>query len=150
MGLTDFSFETPVSASPGKAWEWITSLRGISREIRPYFRMTAPKGIESISDLDIVTGRPLFRSRVFLFGFIPIDYSDLTLIEIEQGTGFIEQSPMGSMKLWRHERRIVPSAAGCTIRDHITFEPRMAASFTAWFMRKVFKHRHRVLKKNLG
>jgi hypothetical protein len=110
----DILFESEVSASPPKVWEWITSLKGISSEMRPFFRMSAPKRVASIEDLDIVPGRTLFRSRVFLFGFIPVDYSDITLIEIERGSGFVEESPMGSMRLWRHERRIVPTPGGST------------------------------------
>ncbi len=112
--------------------------------------MTAPKGFESIEHSNVVLGKPLFRSKVFLFGFLPIDYSDITLIEFEKGSGFVEQSPMGSMKLWRHERRIIPTPGGCKIIDHLTFEPKMASAFTGWFIRTVFKHRHNVLRKNLN
>lgn len=150
MGIFDLSFESEVSASPKKVWEWITSLKGISTEMWPYFRMTAPKGFDSIEHWNIILGQPLFHSKVFLFGFLPIDYSDITLIEIEKGSGFIEQSPMGSMKLWRHERRIISTVTGCKIIDHLTFEPKMASSFVGWFIRTVFQHRHSVLRKNLG
>ncbi len=117
--------------------------------MRPYFRMTSPAGVTSIDDFSIVAGKPLFRSRVFLFGVFPIDYSDITLIEIHRGSWFIEQSPMGSMKLWRHERRIVPTTGGCRIIDHVTFEPRWASPVVAWFIKAVFRHRHRVLQQNL-
>ena len=150
MSTFNLSFESEVSASPQKVWEWITSVKGILAEMRPYFRMTAPKGFDSIDNLNITLGQPLFHSKVFLFGFLPIDYSDITLIELEKGFGFVEKSPMGSMKLWRHERRISPTAGGCKITDHLTFEPKRASSFTGWFIRTVFKHRHRVLRKSLG
>ncbi len=150
MEPIDFSLESLVTESPENAWAWITSLEGISKELSPYFRMTAPKGITSINDLTIVPGKPLFRSRVFLFCIIPIDYSELTLSEIRRGAGFIEQSPTGSMKLWRHERRIVPTDSGCMIQDHVTFEPRWASPLVAWFMRIVFRHRHRVIHRNLN
>lgn len=149
MGIFDLTFESEVSSSPQKVWEWITSIKGISAEMWPYFRMTAPKGFDSIVNFNIILGQPLFRSKVFLFGFIPIDYSDITLIEMEKGSGFVEKSPMGSMKLWRHERRIIPTAGGCKITDHLTFEPKMASSLTGWFIRTVFRHRHRVLRRNL-
>jgi ligand-binding SRPBCC domain-containing protein len=150
MGIFDLSFESEVSASPQKVWEWIISLKGISSEMWPYFRMTAPKGFESLENLNIILGQPLFRSKVFLFGFLPIDYSDITLIEIEKGSGFVEKSPMGSMKLWRHERRIISTASGCKIIDHLTFEPKMATQIIGWFIRTVFQHRHKVLRKNLN
>ena len=150
MGRIELSFESELTASPQKVWEWITSLQCILSEMRPYFRMTAPPGMESIQNVDIIPGRPLFRSRVYLFGFIPIDYSDLTLIAIDRGSGFIEQSPMGTMKLWRHERRIVEVPGGCRIIDSLTFEPAMASAIVGWFIRTVFRHRHAVLRRNLG
>jgi hypothetical protein len=95
----------------------------------------------------------MFRSYVFLFGLLPIDYSDMTLMEINPGQGFVEQSPMGSMKLWRHERRIIPSSSHPTavlLVDQLTFQPRMAKRIVGWFIRRVFIHRHGVLKTNLG
>jgi len=60
---------------------------------------------------------------------------------------------MGSMKLWRHERRIVPCPADSSavlLADHITFNPRMAKRLLGWFIRRIFIHRHEVLKMNLG
>ena len=150
MDVIEILLESSVTTSPEEAWAWITSLKGISEEMHPYFRMTAPAGVTSINDIAVDPGKPLFRSRVFLFCILPIDYSDITLVEINKGTGFIEQSPMGSMKLWRHERRIVPTADGCKIVDHVTFEPKWASPVVGWFIRVVFRHRHRVLQKRLG
>jgi ligand-binding SRPBCC domain-containing protein len=150
MSPIEFTFESAVTASPADAWKWITSLKGISAEMWPYFRMTVPRGAESIEDLDVTPGKMLFRSKVYLFGFLPIDHSDLTLIEIRDGEGFIEQSPMGSMKLWRHDRRIVPTANGSQIIDHLTFEPRWIKGVTAWFIHTVFLHRHKVIRQRLN
>ena len=57
------------------------------------------------------------------------------------------------MKLWRHERRLLdnPKAPGTNIlTDHLTFEPRAVKSLVTWFVRKVFTHRHQVLRKRFG
>lgn len=84
---------------------------------------------------------------------LPIDYSDMTLLELKDGQGFVEQSPMGSMRLWRHERRIVPCPSGSNailLVDQLTFQPRMAKRLVGWFIRRVFIHRHNVLKANFG
>jgi ligand-binding SRPBCC domain-containing protein len=143
-------FHSRLAASTDEVWKWITSWKNISMEMRPYFRMTAPKGVTSIEDVNIVPGQPLFRSRVYLFGIIPIDYSDVTLVELDTGRGFVEQSPMGSMRLWRHERRISNGAHGCTLTDVLTFQPRRARRIVAWFIGRVFMHRHAVLKRYLG
>jgi hypothetical protein len=112
-------------------------------------RMTVPKDIANILDLEIHLGRPLFRSWVLLFGVLPIDRSDLTLIELDVGHRFLEQSPMFTMKLWRHERTIEPRETGCTITDRLEFQPRFAAGTVRWFITKVFTNRHEVIRRNL-
>ena len=146
-------FESELHAPVAHIWEWITSVEGISAEMWPFFRMTFPKGVRSLNDVRVQLGVPIFRSYVFLFGVMPIDYSDMTLIKFDPGQGFVEQSPMGSMKLWRHERRINPSPSDPTaalLVDQLTFQPRMAKRLAGWFIRRVFIHRHEVLKANLG
>ena len=143
-------FSSRLAAPTDEVWKWISSWKSISTEMWPYFRMTAPNGVTSIDDLNVVPGTPLFRSRVYLFGIIPIDYSDVTLLELDKGRGFVEQSPMGSMTLWRHERRISNGANGCTLTDILTFQPRMSRRLVAWFIGRVFKHRHAVLRRYLG
>ena len=145
-------FESKLDAPPKRIWEWITSLDGISTEMWPFFRMTFPKGVRSLNDVVIKPGVRMFRSYVFLFGILPIDYSDMTLMELDIGQGFVEQSPMGSMSLWRHERRIIESQSDpitVILVDHLTFRPRIARRFVGWFIKHVFIHRHKVLKANL-
>jgi ligand-binding SRPBCC domain-containing protein len=145
-------FESKLHAPTELVWEWITSVKGISAEMWPFFRMTTPKGIRSLSDLHINPGVRMFRSYVFLFGVLPIDYSDMTLVELDDGLGFVEQSPMGSMKLWRHERRIVPcpsDPSAVLLVDQLTFRPRIARHLVEWFIRHVFTHRHKVIRANL-
>jgi len=146
-------FESTLPASREQVWEWITSVKGISAEMWPVLRMTVPRGIRSLADVPLTAGAPLFRSYVFLFGVLPFDYSDLTLLEITAGDGFVEQSPMGSMKLWRHERRIVPSPtdrSAVVLVDQLRFEPRFASSLVRWFIRRFFEHRHRVVRAHFG
>ena len=125
-------------------------MAGILAELRPIARMTAPRGITSILDIDVKLGTPLTRSWFLLFGFLPLDRSDLTLIELNDGHGFVEQSPMLSMRLWRHERTIDSVAGGSKISDRLTFEPRFCARLVRWFIAAVFRHRHRVLRRELG
>ena len=102
-------FESRLQASPEQLWRWITSVDGILREIRPLLSMSVPPGIRSLEDLEVVPRRPLFRSHMRLFGLLPLGTSQLTLLELTPGRGFIEQSPMTGMRLWRHERRILPA-----------------------------------------
>ncbi len=87
-------FESRLQASPEQLWRWITSVDGILREIRPLLSMSVPPGIRSLEDLEVVPRRPLFRSHMRLFGLLPLGTSQLTLLELTPGRGFIEQSPM--------------------------------------------------------
>lgn len=122
---------------------------GIAREMAPYLRMSAPLGVTDLTSLDPEPGKRLFRSWIKLFGVLPVDYSDLTLVSMEEGVGFVEQSPMGTMRLWRHERRITPDGEGCVLSDVLTFEPRLAGWLTVRIVRALFGHRHRMLRKYL-
>jgi hypothetical protein len=47
----------------------------------------------------------------------------------------------------RHERTLVPDAAGTRIVDHLTVEPRLALTqpVTKWMVGHIFDHRHRRL-----
>ncbi len=153
MARFEFEFTSRLSGPPEAVWRWITSLEGISAEMRPWMRMSAPGGIGSILDLEVVPGQRLFRSTLYLLGFLPIDRSDLTLVEIEPGRGFVEQSAMLSMRLWRHERRILDDPgdpAGVLLVDRLTFEPKLGGPLVGWFTRRFFEHRHRVLRARLG
>lgn len=149
MSIT-LTFKTEVLASKEKTWEWITSVDGISKELSPLLKMTTPKNVSDISSVEINTGEPLFVSIVLLFGFFPIDYSKLTLLKIDIGEGFIEQSPMGSMKVWRHERSIFSKEKGCEVKDVLNFQPRFFSSLLCVFVKQLFNHRHRMLGKYLG
>jgi len=112
--------------------------------------MRFPTGIENLDALTVVPRRPLFRSSFFLLGIVPIDYSHVTLLEIEPGVGFVELSQMGSMKRWRHERRIEGSAEGSVITDRLEFEPRLCRGVSKWLVQKLFEHRHRSLRSGLN
>ncbi|MCD6060417.1 MAG: hypothetical protein K0S16_728 [Moraxellaceae bacterium] len=146
-------FASTLDVSREEAWRWITSVRGIATELRPLMGMSVPPGVTSLADLAFVPEQRLFRSRIMLFGLLPVDFSDLTLLELKENEGFVEQSPMGSMRLWRHERRIgaVPGDTGrCTVTDLLSFEPRLARGLSTWAVKQLFTHRHAVLRRELG
>lgn|GEM_PF-151919 len=146
-------FESRLRAPAEAVWSWLTSVRGIRAEMWPWLFMTVPKGLRSIEDIEIRPGQRMFRSYVFLFGVLPIDYSDMTLLELKPGEGLLEESPMGSMKLWRHKRYIEPCPTDpdmVMLVDELAFQPRLARRLTAWFIRRVFNHRHKVLRARLS
>jgi ligand-binding SRPBCC domain-containing protein len=95
-------------------------------------------------------GKPMFRSWITLFHVIPFDFSDLTLMSLEEGVGFVEQSKMGTMRSWRHARRITPAGGGCVLTDELAFEPRIMGWLSFRIVRAFFAHRHRRLERYLG
>lgn len=146
-------FESRLHASRERVWERVASVDGILAEMRPFLRMTTPSGLRSLDEIDVTPGEPMFRSRLLLFGFIPFGHSDMTLLEIDPGRGFVEQSPMGSMEMWRHVRRIEPSpghSEAVVLVDELTFRPRFARGIVSWFIQRLFEHRHKVLRAAFG
>lgn len=146
-------FESELSGSRQQVWDWVTDVQCLRREMRPFIFMTAPRGVRRLRDLDPRPGKPLFVSVILLFGILPVDYSRLTLHAIEEGHGFREQSPMGSMRHWSHSRQLLvnPRRAGMVVlRDTLCFEPRFAVRPTVWFVERFFSHRHAVLRRSFN
>ena len=115
--------------------------------------MTVPRGARGLSLEDVQPGRRVGRSWVLLLGLIPVDYDDLTLVEVEPGRRFLERSPMGSMRHWEHERVVEPRGeAACAVTDRLTFEPRLrgAERPARRIVERLFRHRHRRLREHFG
>lgn len=147
---TTLLFESDLAASPEAVWAWITSFDDIAREMSPVLRMSSPKGVKDLAGASFTPGVAMFRSWISLGGIVPIDFSDLTLVSLTPGVGFVEESAMGSMRRWRHERHITPLESGSRVTDTLTFEPRFGGRLTAAFVRWFFSHRHNMLRKYLG
>jgi ligand-binding SRPBCC domain-containing protein len=144
--------ESILSATPEAVWERVSTFDGINDELRPLMRMTAPAAIRSLEPADVVLGQRIFRSWILLFGVLPIDYDDLTLVALEPGHGFHERSRMASMPVWEHERTLEPAGAGCLLRDRLSFNPRLPGMgpLLEGFVRATFRHRHRRLRRRFG
>jgi len=143
-----FTLATTVPASPAEAWSWSTSIKGIKQEMWPVLKMTFPKGLTHIGK-DTTLDKPLGRCQFLLLGLFPIDMSKLTFVEIEPGRRFVEQSPLLSMRLWRHERIVTPAGDGAIVTDNVEFTPRFAPPIVGWFVKRFFEHRHAVLSRSL-
>lgn len=133
-------------------WERVLTPAGVNDEMRPYLRMTVPRGLEWVGPDTIETGATLGRSWILLFGLIPFDYDDLRLERVEPGEGFLERSTMLSQRLWEHERTLADDGEGCLVADRVRWEPRLGLPGTplrpaiGWF----FRHRHRRLRRRFG
>ncbi|AZZ36921.1 hypothetical protein CIK05_09000 [Bdellovibrio sp. qaytius] len=144
--MTQLRFESTVNASIDQVWQSITSLQGLTSEMMPLMRLTAPKGFKNLSD--IYPRQKDIKSYVLLFGVFPIDTTDLHLKSLTVHKGFIEESNMASMNYWRHERKLTQlSASQVSIVDELTFEPRRFTKISVYIIKKFFEHRHKNLKK---
>lgn len=151
-GPVEFSVSSRLETAAPQVWERVVTPAGINDEMGPWMRMTTPAGVDALTPENVTLGEPIGRSWILLFGLLPVDYDDVTLVELEDGRRFLERSPMMSMRLWEHERTVEPVAGGCTVTDRVRFQPRLAAA--ARPMRRLFnaffRHRHRRLQRRFG
>ena len=124
-------------------------MKGVAQELWPLIRMTYPKDAESLVQEPLIPGRPLFRSHLLLLGIVPIDRSDLTLIELEPGRRFLERSPMATQASWEHERLLEPLPEGTRITDRLKWEGRFpgATAMYAAAVPVLFKWRHHRMRQ---
>jgi hypothetical protein len=136
-----------ISAPAADVWARVVTPEGINDEFWPWLTMSMP---ESASDLSIDTlelGRPIGRSWIRLFGVLPVDYDDLTIVDIEPGRRFLERSRLFSAPQWQHERVVEPvDAVGSRVTDRLTFTPRRGFGLLGpSIIRLIFWYRHRRL-----
>jgi ligand-binding SRPBCC domain-containing protein len=152
--MTQLTRSSRLAASSAKVWAHVTRMPAINLEMGPFLKMTFPHEAETMSlgDIDVELGTPIFRSWVLAGGVIPIERMDVTLVELEKGRRFVEQSKTLFMKRWRHERTVEDEGDGCTVTDRLTFEAPLAfvTPTVAMCIGSFFDHRHRVLKRTFG
>lgn len=142
-----------LQARPDRVWDRVITPAGINDELRPVMRMTVPRGFERLDPATVELGRPLGRSWVLLFGLVPVDFDEITLVRLEEGHGFLERSRLLSQRVWEHERTLEPAAdGGCLLTDRVRWEPRMG--LPGWplrpLFRAIFRHRHSRLRRRFG
>jgi hypothetical protein len=114
--------------------------------------MTAPRRLREQGLGAIVVGERLCRSWLLLFGVLPIDYDDITIVRLDPGRGFLERSTMLTQRHWEHERTIEPLEAGCALTDAIRYEPRLPIPdfLLRGLFSGVFRYRHNRLRRRYG
>src|SRR4051794_41183732 len=139
-------------APPERVWEHIASFEGINDEFAPLMKMTAPRAVRERGLEGVVVGERLCRSWVLLFGLIPFDYDDITIVRLDPGRGFHERSTMLSQREWEHERTLGPDDDGTRVTDRVAFVPRfgLPARAVRPIVARVFGHRHRRLRRRFG
>ena len=101
--MTDVEVSTVVPAPQAAVWDRVASVAGVNHELGPLVRMTAPQHVDRIALEAVPLERLWFRSKVLILG-VPLDYDDLTIVQLEPGRRFLERSSMRSMRVWQHER----------------------------------------------
>jgi hypothetical protein len=148
----EFEITSEFDAGAEAVWARAIDPAGINYELGPLMRMTVPRGVENFG-LDDPEPGYIGRSWILLFGLIPFDYDDITVVRAEPGRGFLERSSMLSMRLWEHERTLEPLGENrCRISDRVAWEPRLPLP-GAWLrplIRATFSHRHRRLRGHWG
>jgi ligand-binding SRPBCC domain-containing protein len=140
---------TRLAAPPDEVWRHAISMVGVNAELAP-IRMSHPAGRTELSD-DVELGTPLFISTVRL-GPIPLDRHELTLVGLEPGRWFQEESRSRLHRVWRHRRTVTPDGAGCVVTDRLEVVPRLpgTGATTRLVVGSVFARRHRVLAARFG
>ena len=148
----EFSFSTRLRAPAREVWAHASRLSGVNAELAPLARMTSSRAFSELDLERAPLGTRAFRSWILAFGFLPIDYDDLTLIELEPGRRFLERSPMGTQRVWQHERIVEPAEGGCVVSDRVRFVPRIGllGPLHLAIFRLAFGLRHRNLRRRFG
>lgn len=145
-----FQQHSVIVAPASAVWRWVVTPRGINDEMAPWLTMSIPRGAEGITIDNLEIGRPIGRAWLRLFGLIPCEYDNLSIVYVEQGRRFREHSTMATMSQWIHDRTVEPGPGQSTrVTDVITFSPRRGLRLTGPVLRHVliafFRHRHRRL-----
>lgn len=143
---------TRLAAPADEVWRHATSMAGVNAELAPIV-MTYPPDAERLPDelADLPAGQPLFTSTLKL-GPLPFDRHTLTLVDVERGRSFQEDSTSRLHRRWRHRRTVTPVEGGCEVTDRLEVDPRLpgAGPLTRLAVRRVFARRHRVLAARFG
>ncbi len=142
-------------ADAARLWAAVIRPEGINAELAPFLRMTLPRGMRQCRTLDRVPlGEPLGRSWILLAGLIPVDFDDVTIVERDEGTRFVEHSSTSTARVWEHERCIVPKPGGAVLTDQLTYllRPHLRPLRGGYrrMIDALFRHRHRRVARRLA
>ena len=143
-----------VPAAAAAVWDRVVDPDGINHEMRPWMTMTMPRAARGLTVDTVPLGRPLGRAWLRLFGVVPFDFDQLTIVELDPGRRFLERSTMLSMRRWEHERTLTPVPGGTRVHDRLVLEPRLPLPGLAPLLSRVvdafFKHRQRRLRAHFS
>lgn len=144
---------TRLAAPADEVWRHASSMAGVNAELAPIV-MTYPEDLAQLPDQlpdDLPLGTPLFTSTLKL-GPVPFDRHQLTLVAVDAGRSFQEDSSSRLNRRWRHRRSVTPLEGGCEVTDLLEVDPRLpgAGPVTRLLVERIFARRHRVLAARFG
>eukprot|EP00736_Rhodelphis_marinus_P014078 Rmarinus@m.23378 len=142
------------STHPQRIWDDVTTPELINAELWPLFSLSMPKGLdEDTARKNMKPGYHLGNVSLNLFGFLPVDVSDMTIVEFSnRAKSFLEVSTMRSMVVWRHRREVRTETnrsmqrSRTVIEDRVTFQPRFFGMLLPMVVFLLFTYRHRRLR----
>lgn len=148
MQVHRFEVSSTLPLPATRFWDYAT-LADVNRELAPWVQMTAPVSWKDVPFREWPAGKPLFRSWILLFGFLPIDLHSFFLHAVHPESGFEERSTSLMNKRWWHTRLVEPNPGGCLVSDVVQFESRLPFMGTLLvpIYRAIFRSRHRTLRR---
>ena len=113
-----------------------------------------PAGVERLDPESVELGEKIGRSWILLFGLLPFDYDDITLVRLDPGRGFLERSRMLSQRVlgtrtdvWSPTRTGLPRSPTGSAGSRASALPAAPLRpVIGWF----FRHRHKRLRRHFG
>lgn len=103
-----------------------------------------------IGNDEMSSGTRIGKSYLHMAGLIPFGDDDISIVQIESGRMFREESAVTGMRTWIHERTLEPNEGRTIVTNAITFVPRFAVPGLTRLLTVVlgafFEHRHRRLR----
>jgi ligand-binding SRPBCC domain-containing protein len=143
---------TRLAAPADEVWRHASSMAGVNAELAPIVMTYPDDHAELPAELtDDLLGAPLFTSTLKLRG-VPFDRHELSLVEVEPGRSFQEDSRSRLNRRWRHRRTVTPAEGGCEVTDRLEVDPRLPGTgpLTRLLVARIFARRHRVLAARFG
>ena len=150
--MIEYQRTSELTAAAEVVWAHATSMAGVNAELRPWLRMTVPRGVD-LRPQAIDSHQLAFHSWLLLGGIVPFDRHALGFEAMApEQRWFHERSSSWLQREWVHRRSIEPTDGGCRLTDRIACTPRLrvAEPLTRWVVRAVFDHRHQRLRSLFG
>jgi hypothetical protein len=147
-----FSISSDLAAAADVVWRHVTDMDGVNGELAPLLRMTVPHDLKRARLDQLPVGRRAGRSWLLLFGFLPVDFDDLTIAEFGPGNRFLERSTMLTQSQWEHERTVTAIPGGCRVADRLAWRGRVAPLGALYRLAVpvLFRHRHVRMRRRFG